>query len=257
MRARQHALRAARQALAPRAAPPLAPTSGGFGAGAGAGACRSLSTHGTADLDWSSLLFSYIPTNCHIEYTWKEGEWSEGELVAQPTTEIHILSSVLHYGQALFEGLKVFSRADGSVAMYQPYMGNVERMARGCARLGMPQVDEAIFNGAIERVVRENLEFVPPYGSGGALYIRPFMYGCGAQLGLGAAPEYKFTVAVNPVGDYYSGGLAALDGLVMTEYDRCAQAFTPIIPFSSIFPVLSWTSWPRSLDSWREDGENG
>ena len=146
--------------------------------------------------------------------------------MAQPTTEIHILSSVLHYGQALFEGLKVFSRADGSVAMYQPYMGNVERMARGCARLGMPQVDEAIFNGAIERVVRENLEFVPPYGSGGALYIRPFMYGCGAQLGLGAAPEYKFTVAVNPVGDYYSGGLAALDGLVMTEYDRAAARGT-------------------------------
>ena len=168
------------------------------------------------------MLFNYIPTNCHIEYSWKDGEWSEGKIVDSPMVEMHILSSVLHYGQALFEGLKVFSRADGTVAMYQPFMGNVDRMARGCDRLGMPTVDADMFNGAIERVVMENLEFIPPYGHNGALYVRPFIFGCGPKLGLGMAPEYKFIVTVNPVGDYYSGGLTALNGMVQTDYDRAA-----------------------------------
>jgi branched-chain amino acid aminotransferase len=183
---------------------------------------RRCIAHGTADLDWSSMMFDYVPTNCHIEYTWKDGEWSEGKIIDAPMVEMHILSSVLHYGQALFEGLKVFSRADGTIAQYQPYGGNVDRMARGCARLGMPTVEADMFNGAIERVVMENLEYVPPYGAGGAMYVRPFIFGCGAKLGLGMAPEYKFIVAVNPVGDYYSGGLSALDGMVQTDYDRAA-----------------------------------
>lgn len=183
---------------------------------------RRCIAHGTADLDWGSLLFNYVPTNCHIEYTWKDGEWSEGTIIDKPTVEMHILSSVLHYGQALFEGLKVFSRADGTIAQYQPYGGNVDRMARGCERLGMPTVEADMFNGAIERVVMENLEYVPPYGTNGALYVRPFIFGCGAKIGLGKAPEYKFIVAVNPVGDYYAGGLSALDGLVQEKYDRAA-----------------------------------
>ena len=183
---------------------------------------RRCIAHGTANLDWGSLKFNHVPTNCHIEYTWKDGEWSKGEIVDRPFVEMHILSSVLHYGQALFEGLKVFSRADGTIAQYQPYGGNVDRMARGCARLGMPKVEADMFNSAIERVVLENLEYVPPYGTNGALYIRPFIFGCGAKIGLGKAPEYKFIVAVNPVGDYYSGGLTALNGLVQEKYDRAA-----------------------------------
>jgi branched-chain amino acid aminotransferase len=179
-------------------------------------------SHGTADLEWGSLLFDYVPTKAHVEYTWKDGEWDAGVVRTTPTVETHILSNCFHYGQACFEGLKVFSTAGGDVASYQPFDGNAERMASGATRLGMPAPPSPLFNEGVQRAVRENLEYVPPYGTDGALYVRPVLFGYGAQLGLGPAPEYKFIVAVNPVGNYYAGGLKAIPGLVMTKYDRAA-----------------------------------
>ena len=183
---------------------------------------RCASSVGTADLDWGSMLFDYVPTNAHVEYTWRDGEWDAGVVKRKPTVEVSIFSNAFHYGQACFEGLKVFALADGSVAAYQPYQGNHERMSNGAARLGMPAPSGETFNTAIERCVLENLEFVPPYGSDGAMYVRPVLFGCGNQLGLGPAPEYKFIVAVSPVGNYYAGGLQAIPGMVMTKYDRAA-----------------------------------
>lgn len=183
---------------------------------------RSASVVGSANLDWGSLLFSHVPTNAHIEYTWRNGEWDAGLVVKKPTVELSIFSNVFHYGQACFEGLKAFALADGSVAAFMPYGDNAARMRAGAARLGMEPPPEELFNEAIERCVRENLAFVPPYGSEGALYVRPVLFGCGPQLGLGAAPEFKFLVAVNPVGNYYAGGLQAIPGLVAEKYDRAA-----------------------------------
>eukprot|EP01052_Picozoa_sp_SAG31_P032077 SAG31_NODE_3476_length_4230_cov_3.514645_5_plen_280_part_00 len=137
--------------------------------------CRMLSkgqmhrrtiAHGSADLNWDTMLFDYVPTKSHIEYTWKDGEWDGGVMKSSPFVEVHIMSNVMHYGQSLFEGLKAFSCADGEVRVFQPYDGNSQRMNAGCDRLHMPNVPAAMFNDAIDKVVCDNLDYVPPYGTG-------------------------------------------------------------------------------------------
>ena len=162
---------------------------------------------GGADLEWTDLGFDFVETNSHMKYTWKEGVWNEGEVVKDPHINIHIMSGVLHYGQSLFEGLKVFHQKDGKVVAFNPRQ-NYIRLCRGCKRFRIPEPSEDMFlctfpaspatpiggiatlcAAAIERAVQLNIEFVPPYGSGGSLYVRPVIFGQGAQLGLGPAPQ--------------------------------------------------------------------
>jgi branched-chain amino acid aminotransferase len=171
---------------------------------------------GGAQIDWANIGFDYCETNCHVKYNCVGGEWGKGEIVRSPQVTLHVMSGALHYGQAIFEGLKVFHQADGSVVAFNP-SANWRRMGRGCARFGMPCPSEAVFLGphwrgpvyhcldrrsllagrcasswfaaAIEQVVRLNCEFIPPHGSGGALYVRPIIFGEGAKLSLGAAPN--------------------------------------------------------------------
>eukprot|EP00042_Codosiga_hollandica_P042361 m.387419 g.387419 ORF g.387419 m.387419 type:complete len:361 (-) comp56314_c0_seq10:220-1302(-) len=178
------------------------------------------------DLNWGSMLFEYRPTDAHVEFTFREGKWDAGVLRTTPYIQTHIMSAVFHYGQCLFEGLKVHEGKDGSVRLFQPDNLNAKRMQLGCERLSMPVVPTEMFNSAISRAVRANLDYVPPYGHGASLYVRPFVFGCGSQLGLGPAPEYKFIVAVCPVGSYYKGGLSGVSGLVMQDYDRAAPLGT-------------------------------
>jgi branched-chain amino acid aminotransferase len=127
----------------------------------------------------------------------------------------------LHYGQACFEGLKAFSHEDGSVHLFRPE-SNAQRMQSSCQRTLMPEVPTDVFINAITAAVKDNIEYVPPYGSNGALYIRPLLFGSGARIGLQPADEYKFIVMVIPVGDYYKGGLQPVDGLVIQDFDRAA-----------------------------------
>merc|ERR1711871_765737 len=131
-------------------------------------------------------------------------------------------ATALHYGQSLFEGLKAFACKDGSVRLFRP-TANAARMARGAARTLMEAPDEALFVEACSKVVRENLDYVPPYGSGGALYIRPLLYGAGPRIGLQPSDAYDFLVLATPVGDYYKGGLGKpVKACVVEEYDRAA-----------------------------------
>ncbi len=116
--------------------------------------------------------------------------------------KVHIAATGLHYGQACFEGLKAFARQDGSVALFRPNE-NAKRMQSSGARTMMPALDEAAFVAACARVTRDNLAFVPPYGSGGALYLRPLLFGSGPRIGLSPAAEYTLLIMVMPVGDYY------------------------------------------------------
>lgn len=177
---------------------------------------------GSAKLDWPSLGFDYLPTHGHWQQVWKDGQWESGRFVRDPYMTVHILSNVFHYGQALFEGLKVFHTKDGDVSVFFD-MANFERMNHGCRRFRMPLVLKDMWEESIDEVVRRNVAYVPPYGSGGALYVRPFIFGSGPRLGLGPSPEYTFVVFCAPVGSYYKGGqMQALDALVNDEYDRAA-----------------------------------
>jgi branched-chain amino acid aminotransferase len=180
---------------------------------------------GTAKLDvaWEELGFEFRPTNSHIKITYKEGSgWGEPELVKEPYVNLHIGATALHYGQSCFEGLKAFTHADDEVYVFRPEE-NAHRMQSSCERLMMPVMPTETFVNAVNTVVKDNIEYVPPYGSNGALYIRPLLFGSGPRIGLQPADEYTFLILVIPVGDYYKGGLATpVNGLLIQDFDRAA-----------------------------------
>lgn len=150
----------------------------------------NLDAVGAADLDWPNLGFEFRETNSHLKFTWRACEgWDDGELISgEPFMKLHIASTGLHYGQSCFEGLKAFARKDGSVSLFRPDE-NAKRMQRSAARTMMPALDEQAFVNACRRVVADNVQFVPPYGSGGALYLRPLLFGSGPRIGLQPAEE--------------------------------------------------------------------
>lgn len=183
---------------------------------------QSVPTVGSANLKWGELGFDYIQTNGHVRHTWKEGRWDEGAFVKEPYANVHILANVFHYGQALFEGFKAYHTKNGDVKLFVNDK-SFKRMGHGTKRFMMPAPNPQMWKHAIEEVVRQNVAFIPPYGTGGALYIRPFMFGSGPKLGLGPSTEYQFNVFCNPVGSYYAAGkMQALDCLVNDAYDRAA-----------------------------------
>mmetsp|Transcript_14445 Transcript_14445/g.25405 ORF Transcript_14445/g.25405 Transcript_14445/m.25405 type:complete len:388 (-) Transcript_14445:146-1309(-) len=183
---------------------------------------KSQQEAGGAGLDWASLGFGYVDTYCHVKYEWKDGSWNEGEEVEDPYVKMHVMANVFHYGQALFEGQKAFHCKDGEVRVFRDE-ANYQRMMKGCRRMGMPDMPKELFHTAIDRAVQANLDFVPPYGSNGALYIRPFMVGSGAQMGLGPSSEFTFIIVVAPVGSYYkTKGLTPIPCRIMDDYDRAA-----------------------------------
>ena len=174
-----------------------------------------------ADIDWKNLGFKYMDTNCHIEYVWRDGKWSAGELVKEPFLKMHIAATCLHYGQEAFEGMKAFRCKDGVIRIFRPHE-NAGRMHRTALRTCMAPVPEDMFVDAVKRVVKANEEFVPPYGTGGSLYVRPLLIGTGPQIGVAPASEYTFLVLVMPAGEYYKGGLKPVRSIIIDEFDRAA-----------------------------------
>lgn len=174
-----------------------------------------------ADLDWENLPFGYVKTDYNIRYYFRNGRWSEGELVSDESIPIHMADPCLHYGQQAFEGLKVFETVDGRIVTFRP-TENAKRLQYTNERILIPRIPIEIFNEAIHRVTAANARFIPPYGTGATLYVRPFVIGIGAQVGLGPAKEYLFTVFVSPVGPYYKGGFKPVKALVVEEFDRAA-----------------------------------
>jgi branched-chain amino acid aminotransferase len=173
------------------------------------------------NIDWTSLGFKYMDVRCHIRHVWKDGAWDAGELVEEPYLKMHIAASCLHYGQEAFEGLKAFRCKDGKVRVFRP-QANAERMFNTARRTCMAQVPPELFVEAVKRVVKANEDYVPPFGTGGSMYIRPLLIGTGAQIGVAPANEYTFLVMVMPVGPYYKGGLKPVRALVVDEWDRAA-----------------------------------
>lgn len=174
-----------------------------------------------AKLDWENLGFQYFNTGCFVQMTWKDGSWSPFTLTEDPYIKTHIAATALHYGQSCFEGLKAFRGKDDQIRIFRPDQ-NAKRMMSSADRLMIPQVPQHLFLDAVHTAVRENAAFVPPYGTGGSLYIRPLLFGSGARMGLQTADEFTFLVLVVPVGDYYKGGLSPVTAIVMDEYDRAA-----------------------------------
>lgn len=172
------------------------------------------------EINWKELGFNYLKTNCMYVSYWKDGVWDDGELVEDHKLSIDASATSLHYGQQSFEGMKAYRAKDGRILLFRPEM-NARRMNRTAKRLMMPEIPEEKYIDAVKQVVKANEEFIPPYGTGGSLYIRPMEIGVGANLGVTAAPEYLFAVFVSPVGAYFKGGMTPID-LVTTEYDRAA-----------------------------------
>ncbi len=172
------------------------------------------------DIDWANLGFSYTPTDYRWESHCKDGASDEGGPIADP--EIRLLESacVFHYSQSCFEGLKAYTTKDGHIVTFRPDM-NAARMADTCRRLEMPPYPEDRFVDAVIETVRANAAWVPPFGTGCSLYIRPVMIGSGPQIGVAPAPDYLFRIFVMPVGAYFKGAVKPLK-IRVSDYDRAA-----------------------------------
>ncbi len=172
-------------------------------------------------LNWAELGFQYIKTDYRFTVTHENGEWGKGQLLEDEIITVHEGAPAIHYAQQCFEGMKAQTAEDGRVLLFRPEL-NCERMNRTAPRLLMPEVPDALFMEAIEETVRANYAWIPPFGSGASLYIRPMLIGVGENLGLNPAQQYEFRVFVSPVGPYYKDAGLAVISLAVSQIDRAA-----------------------------------
>lgn len=177
-----------------------------------------------ADFDWHNLGFEYHDLPYRYRAYYQNGEWSTGGLETESVIPMHEAATGLHYGQNIFEGLKAYRRADGGINLFRPYE-NAKRLTRSAQRLLMTPVPEEQFVSALKTLVAANADFVPPYGTGASLYLRPYLVGQGPVVGVHPAPEYVFSIYATPVGAYYKGGLQPT-AYVTDQYDRAAHGGT-------------------------------
>lgn len=172
------------------------------------------------NIDWSSLGFGYMPTDKRFVSMYKDGKWDEGVLVDDPNVVMNECAGVLQYSQSCFEGLKAYTTKEGKIVCFRPDL-NASRMADSCRRLKMPVYDEEKFVDAVKAVVKENAQWVPPYGSGATLYLRPYMFGYNSVIGVKPADEYMFRIFCTPVGPYFKGGAKPIT-IRVSDLDRAA-----------------------------------
>lgn len=193
------------------------------------------------NIDWSNLGFGYMPTDYRFVANYKDGAWEEGALTTDATVTISECAGVLQYAQTCFEGMKAYTTEDGRTVIFRPDL-NAARMADSCRRLEMPVFPEDKFVEAVVNVVKANEAFVPPYGSGATLYIRPYMFGSDAVIGVKPASEYQFRVFATPVGPYFKGGAKPIV-IRVSDYDRAAPHGTGHIKAGlnyamSLYPIM-------------------
>ncbi len=172
------------------------------------------------NINWSELGFAYIPTDKRFVSMYKDGKWDDGALTEDANITMNECACVLQYAQTCFEGLKAYTTADGRIVCFRPDL-NAARMKDSCERLEMPVFPEDRFIEAVKAVVKANAAYVPPYGSGATLYIRPFMFGYNSVIGVKPAEEYMFRLFCTPVGPYFKGGAKPITIRVSDE-DRAA-----------------------------------
>ena len=172
------------------------------------------------NIDWANLGFGYVQTDKRFVANYKDGAWDEGTLTEDPNVVLNECAGVLQYAQSVFEGMKAYRTEDGRVVCFRPDL-NASRMADSARRLEMPPFPEDRFVQAIVDTVKANIDYVPPYGSGATLYIRPYMFGSNPVIGVKPADEYQFRILTTPVGPYFKGGAKPIT-IKVSDFDRAA-----------------------------------
>ena len=172
------------------------------------------------NIDWENIGFGYIPTDKRFVANYKDGAWDEGGLTEDPNIVMNECAGVLQYAQTVFEGMKAYTTEDGHIVTFRPDL-NAKRMVDSAKRLEMPPFPEDKFVDAIVQTVKANEAYVPPYGTGATLFIRPYMFGINPVIGVKPATDYQFRVFATPVGPYFKGGVKPLT-LCVSDFDRAA-----------------------------------
>lgn len=173
------------------------------------------------EIDWSSLSFGYMKADYNVRCTYKDGKWGDLEVSDSEMVSMHMAATVLHYGQAGFEGMKAFRGQDGKIRVFR-MDENGKRLISTCQGIMMAELPLEKFEQAIQKVIKLNERLVPPYGSGASLYIRPVLFGTGPQVGVKPANEYQFIVFVMPVGPYFKEGFKTTPVCILRHFDRAA-----------------------------------
>ncbi|MCI5783724.1 MAG: branched-chain amino acid aminotransferase [Bacteroidales bacterium] len=177
------------------------------------------------ELDWSNIGFGYIPTDYNVRCYYKDGKWGEIEVSSSDIINIHMAATALHYGQEIFEGLKAFRGKDGKIRIFR-VNENAERIRQSAEGIKMAPVPVELFEEMVKKVVKLNERFIPPYGTGASLYIRPIELGMTANIGVKPAKDYMFMIMVSPVGPYFKEGFKPTNICIMREFDRVAPKGT-------------------------------
>lgn len=172
------------------------------------------------DVDWDNLTFSYRPITKRYVANYKDGKWAKGSLTEDATVTLNECAGILQYCQEVFEGLKAYRTKDGKIVAFRPDL-NAERMVDSAKRLEMPPVSKAMFLEAVDAVAKANEDWIPPYESGGALYLRPYLFATGSVIGVKPADAYQFRLFGTPVGSYFKNGIKPIT-LTVSEFDRAA-----------------------------------
>ncbi len=172
------------------------------------------------NIDWSNIGFGYIKTDERFVFNYTDGKWDDGVLTTDDMVTISECAGVLQYAQTVFEGLKAYTTCDGRVVVFRPDL-NASRLKDSCERLEMPVYPEEKFIEAVKKVVKANIDYVPPYGTGATLYIRPYMFGTNPVIGVKPANDYQFRIFTTPVGPYFKGGAKPIT-IKVSDFDRAA-----------------------------------
>ena len=172
------------------------------------------------NIDWSNLGFGYIPTGERYVSNYKDGKWDDGVMTTDSTITMSECAGVLQYAQTVFEGLKAYTTVDGKIVVFRPDL-NAQRLEESAKRLEIPAFPQERFLDAIEKVVKANADYVPPYGTGATLYLRPFIFGSSSVIGVKPADEYQFRVFATPGGPYFKGGAKPIT-IKVSDFDRAA-----------------------------------
>lgn len=177
------------------------------------------------NVKWGELPFGYQKTNYNVRCYYRDGKWGAVETSSSEYVNLHMAATALHYGQEAFEGLKAFRGKDGKIRLFR-WEENAKRLQKSAEGIMMAEVPTELFMKMIMRVIKLNEEFVPPYGTGASLYLRPLLFGSGAQVGVKPADEYMFMVFVTPVGPYFKEGFKPVNIQLVRDYDRAAPLGT-------------------------------
>jgi branched-chain amino acid aminotransferase len=175
--------------------------------------------------DWKNIGFGYLKTDFNVRSYYKSGNWGELEVTSSEHINMHMAATCLHYGQEAFEGLKTYKGKDGKIRIFR-WQENSNRMKLSALGIKMAVVPEKLFHEAIVKVVQLNKKYVPPYGTGASLYIRPLLIGSGAEVGVKPAKEFLFLVFVTPVGPYFKEGFKPVNIMICRDFDRAAPLGT-------------------------------